>query len=325
MKLSGFIMFFASLTFSLTAAFGQNLYIEVLDANTYRVIPDVKVELESETSKMTFFTSANGSVGENVPSGVYVVTLSHLMYHTFVQPEVIVRAHEMTTLSLKMERTEDAPEQPTHTPERRDRTEVAEPADRRQREAETTTRTPATPIYRKGFIEVGYQFGEINAIHGSLALSLHKGFFLKLEYANSQQSYANMFFDSDQMYDIGFNNLLAGVGIHFESPTASGNSYFIRPGVLAGIEAFNNDNHIIHDDINFVLSYLVKPEIKAGLAFNNFGLFVGLNYTHWISGAMTQDGTGLYNLQTEKQIIWNDDLFLDRAGIGAVIGLNIFF
>ncbi len=317
MKQSSIILFFLSLTLGLPSAFGQNLYVEVVDANTYRGIPDVKVELESQTSKMTFYTSPAGSVGENVPSGTYVITLSRAGYHTLVETDVRVRTHELTTLSLRMQRLATAPDD-------RDRTDRERPGDRPVSETETTR--PITRTQRKGFVGLGYQLGQISGLNVSFSLNLFRGVYMQIEYARCQQSYFSQFFEQQhQLYDIGFNSFLLGTGYHLEYALFDAVSIFARPGLSYGIEMFNNSDQINHEDVNLVLSHMIKPGLKTGATFRNFGLFMGLNYTAWISGATNQSGTGLYNGLTEEQLKWDEDLFSNRSGIGLTIGLNYFF
>lgn len=319
MKQPRIALFLLSFVLGFTTAFGQNLYIEVVDAETYRGIPDVKVELESQTSRMTFYTSPMGSLGENIPSGTYAITLSRTGYHTLVETNVRVGMYELTTLSLRMQRVDTTHERPDQA----DRTQAGE---QHIEETTTTAGFRSRAVHRKGFLELGYQLGEISGLNVAFAYNLYRGVYLQMEYARSQQSYFSQFFEQEyQLYDIGFNSFLLGTGYHLEYAVFDIVTFFARPGLAYGVEMFTNSDHISHEDVNLVLSQMIKPGLKTGATFRNFGIYLGINYTAWISGATNQSGTGLYNGQTMEQLKWDEDLFINRSGIGLSIGLNYFF
>ncbi len=301
-------LFLVCIIAPLGAAVGQNLYIEVIDGVNYRRLPEVKIELESERSKITLYTLADGSIGENIPSDQYDLTLSRQGYQTQFMSGVLIQPHELTTLSFRLQ-----PEDAAST--------LSSP----HQETITDMLPEPSAIPTTAFLGIGYQFLNINAFNLTFAYFLHSNFFAQIEYSRGQESYSSIFFADSRNKSISFNNLTIGAGANFLLLNSANNAFFIRPSIAVGMEAFQNDNYFAQEDVDIVMQALIKPEIKTGYLFDRFGLFLGINYMQWILGPMNQERYGLFNSETEQQLSWNHDLFYDRGGIGLTVGLNVFF
>lgn len=305
---ANFFLFLLCVVAPLGVTMGQNLYIEVIDVVNYRRLPDVKIELESERSSITLYTLADGSIGENIPSGQYDLIVSRHGYQTQFRSGVIIQPFELTTLSFRLQ-PEDAAR--THTDS--------------QQETPADARPQPLVVPSTAFLGIGYQLLNINAFNLTFAYYLHSEFFAQIEYSRGQESYSSIFFTDSRNVDISFNNLIIGVGANFILPHMAKDAFFVRPSIAVGMETFQNNNYFAQENVDFVMQALIKPELKAGYIYERFGLFLGINYMQWISGPMNQERKGLYNSQTDQQLSWDNDLFYDRGGIGLTIGFNVFF
>lgn len=298
--------------------YGQNIYVDVYDAATYRPLQNVRITLQSETASIVFFTNPDGELSEHVPAGIYSISLSATGYHPINMDNLRIYAHELTSRSFALR--PDAAYAPTEEASRAPTTRADGPAIPEPTQAVSIARGK-----RIGFVNLYGQAGNIQSLQGALGLFLFRGTYVKLSYAFSRQNYSSPYFLTDSSYHINFNNLTASMGYEYSLPLASQFGVFVNPGVAAGLEQTNIKTLLDNEEVDFVLTPLVRPYLSGGLYFGKLNLFLGVNYAYYLGGPMNQGLIGLYDSDTDLALSWDGDLFSGRKGIGLFAGIQIGF
>lgn len=331
-------LFLAGLISLGSAISAQNFYVEVIDRATYRPLANVEVKLERDNVTMVFHTSSTGQINENIPSGYYRLTVTRTGYITQVREEFRIRPHELTTLNIDMVR-EGTVEPDPDTPSPADEpdpdtdidtdtiTETAEPAKSRL----PIRRAPAYDApERTSFASIGYQGLNIQLFQVNLGYVVYNDIFAHLSLGFKKQGYTSDFFINPvQEYDITFFNALLGAGYQYDYPLAERYGLFAKPLLSAGIELINNNDLINNDDINLLMHFALKPELRAGMYYDKFGFYLGLSFTQWISSPFSQERIIIEKEGEDpdigEKLKWGEDLFNKRKGFGLTTGIVINF
>lgn len=292
----------------------QNLYIEILDASSYRALANVSVELKSPQANITFNSSPRGEVIEYVPSGFYSVTLSRPSYETQIIDELEIKSHELTSLSIYM-RAGDEPPQVQET--------VSQQQDVAQDDSERMLLAKRSA--NKAFIDGFLQTGKIRSFQFGFGLQIFREFYSKLSYSHSRQTYTSNFFETAENYSLAFNTLGFSLGYEYGYPITNSVGALINPEIHLGMEFINSRPVIGQENISYIMNPFIRPGISAGLYFNSLSFFAGLNYSQWVSQPMTHDMYGLYDQDSDLPLSWNDDLFPGRKGVGILLGIRLGF
>jgi hypothetical protein len=285
----------------------QNFYIEILDAETYQPIQDVKVEMESASTKITFYSSPFGGVSDNVPAGVYTVTMTRSGYVSRQETNIRILAHELNTFTFRMTPGED--------------TGAGQSGRERIRPPMVETTKPA----RRAFFDLGYQFGNIQGLQAGIGYYVFRDAWLRLAYARSSQKYTGEFFiNPEQEYKVGFNKVWLGLGYDFVFPLNARMGFMASPGVLAGMEMASNKDFIAHESVDVMMTPSLLPQLNVGFYYIRFAVFVEANYSFWLMEPVTQDRFMIENGNNGKPVKWGDELFPGRKGLGIVAGLRLY-
>lgn len=334
----------------------QNFFIEVLDASSFRPLPEVRVEVKSELATIVFFTSPNGEVTENIPSGLYDMTITREGYATQHRESIRVLSHELMTMTVYLDPEEEgqretrtertdrttARERParTTTRERPDRTTTRERPDRTttrerpDRTAERERRVREQPSDRdvsgaalatKAFLEVSGQMVGIQYFGAGFGYYFTPGLYAKLSHVYGKQSYSSDFFASDDAQDIGFHNSMIGLGYTYRSPLSNMMGLAFDLDVAYGAEFLNSNNVVSSDQVNMMINQVARPGVKIGFYYSRFTLFLGVNYSVWVLDPFSQSFSVLRAEDDNQPLKWDADLFDGRGGLGVLGGIRIGF
>lgn len=296
------------------SAYGQNVYLEVLDAETFQPLQDVKVEFVSPSYRNTFYTTPMGGISEEISPGDYTVTLSRRGYETRTLERLTVNAHEFNSFSFRLNQRLTA-----------DREEEETTDDRPKEIIRPSHQTAA--FFDRVFLDLGYQFGSIEAFQIGIGIYVFQGIWAQASYGNSREEYIGEFYtDIGKAYELSFNSFSFGVGYDHYYPLGDRTGLFVSPALSMGIETTRNNGMISNDAISSMMAQVLKPAVNAGFYYFERGaVYVGLNYSAWVSPAMNQDRMPLENGITGRSAKWNKELFPGRKGFGFSTGIKLFF
>ncbi len=303
-----------------SVAKAQNFMIEVIDASNYRTIDNARVELKANETNLVFFTDPGGRVTDHIPIAAYSITITHRFYETETIDRFRVRPHELNSITVKMNRKPPEPDI-HHGPDIG--LDVVDASDDVHQGVITYQRPE-----RRFFIDIGVHAVNYRAIQLSVGSNLFRDLFASLSITFSKQDYmSNFFVNPVREYDVLFFKTALGAGYNFTYPLNHQMGLFAVPSASVGIELANNkrggfiENYV--DDISYLMMVELKPELKIGMYYNRFGLYLGLDYSQWLSSPFDQNLRELYNGETEEAMNWGDDLFRKRKGVGFITGIVI--
>ncbi len=286
---------------------GQNLYIEVLDASSYRPISNVKVFMESENTQMTFITSPRGEIFEYIPSGQYSISFSRDGFQLLENKNIVVYPNERTTKTFML--------QPLATLSKETKDTLLD--------IEIKERIIKKRVF---FTDIGYQWGNIKAVRGAIGYYMLEDLYMQLMYSHSWADYQSVLFANPEIsYDVKFNNLWLALGYEYVYPLNDDLKIVGGPEHFLGIESARNKNLINNDAIGHVLIMGYKPGFRIGVNYLNYAVQFGFDYTFWLFNTVNEKMYPLKNGTNGKFIKWGQDLFPNRKGFNITAGIRVYF
>ncbi len=279
---------------------GQNIYIRIIDQNTYRHLSNVQVEFQSDRGQFVLHSSPIGEVSESIPSGTYSITLSRSGYKTKHKDNITIHSSGIKNMTIRMQQDE------TGRP--------------------VTATTPSTFAHNKFFAELGVHFGNIEAFSGSFGYFFFPQTYVKVQYAHSRQFYTSIFFvDPEASLEVTFNNIFFGLGYEFFSPITEVSGISLAPEIMVGMETAANNNLIANALIKHMISPGLRPGLQFVLQYTRIAVTFGISYSLWLSNPINEDRHMLENGINGQPIQWADDLFPKREGLSMSGGIRLFF
>ncbi len=279
---------------------GQNIYIRIIDQNTYRHLSNVQLEFQSDRGQFVLYSSPIGEVSESIPSGTYSITLSRSGYKTKYRDNITIHSSGIKNMTIRMQQDE------TGRP--------------------LTATTPSTFAHNRFFAELGVHFGNIEAFSGSFGYFFIPKTYVKAQYAHSRQSYTSIFFvDPEASLEVTFNNIFFGLGYEYFSPITEIIRISFAPEIMIGMETAANNNLIANDLIKHMISPGMRPGLQFGVHYSRIAVTFGISYSLWFSNPMNEDRHLLENGVNGQPIQWADDLFPKREGLSMSGGVRLSF
>lgn len=316
------IIFLAALSLS-PPIIGQNFFIRVFDESSLQSIPDVRVILESQDSKVTVFTGARGDASSFIPAGVYTLIIEMRGYEIIRDNNIHISASEVlnTEYFLKRKIVISGLKETVKSQVQEEVISKQKPSVHSRLILKIINRE------RKGFIDVGYQGPNMLNLNTSIGIRLFKSAYSVIGYARGSQYYKSEYFSNPFVDNrASFNNVYAGIGYDFSTPLKSEDfGLYLNPLILFGGEFVKNNDLIIDNSIHFIANALIKPQIQLGIFYKRYEFYVGSNYSIWLSSVITEKRYSLHDSNTKKPIKWSGDLFHDRKGLNGMFGIRFRF
>lgn len=310
---------------------GQNVFIQLRDGENFRAIADAVVEFRAGASTFIIDSEPDGSVSANLPTGNYNITFTHPAYQQHRISNVRIAEGELTTMEVLL--TRDLPPAPVSP-------EPGTTAPSRPETQPSATQPPRTTSedgpWRKGgvnafglqnpvFLETGFKTGGITAAKLGVGVYFLPQLYAAINYNFSQQKYSSPLFDlADSSYVARFNRINLNIGYEFPLPINMQHRLLLYPNIDFGAEFARNDNLITNSQITGMRSTGLSAGIDLGLNISVALLYLGVDYSLWLSKTANQQGLRLQDGDNGNYIGWGDDLFPGRKGLSLKLGVKLF-
>ncbi len=316
----------------------QSMYIQVRDGQSYRGLPDVRVELKSENSSMTLFTSAEGEINTNLPPGKYSITASRSMYENTSITDVEVKVGKITPVEILMDRTETSTSRGKADTQRHidstnkeidDKTTHNENEENRQ-SGPNQGESESWPISQitypdKLFFDLGLHYGNFESVQLGIGYYYIPEAFLMVNFAHSRQSYMSALFNQpENQKQVIFNRINLNSGILWKVSMLKDIELHFNPNMNLGIEFAKNNDLIDNNKITALNSTGFTAAFEMGVKYSIAVFYVGATYAIWLYDVMNQDRMPLENGVDGTPVKWGNDLFPEREGTGIKAGIRIF-
>lgn len=296
----------------------QNFFIEITDKETYKPVPEVRLDLHSPQRNLTFYSSVDGFINESVPAGTYTLELSREGYQELVVENVQIRAFDVSRYSFKMNALPKVIVTEDDTLKKNDDIVIID---------KDTINNVAERRPRNLVFELGQQFGNIQGTGIGVGYFFYRDVFLLASLHTGRQSYQSLFFkDPTEAYKLRFSSLSTMLGYEYTYPFKKnpGMGLTLTPSVSLGMEGVYNSDFIDNSRVFLLMNPALNPALDVGFYYSIAAVFIRIDYIQWLGDAMNQERNVLENGITGQSMRWGNDLFHEREGFSLQLGVKAY-